>query len=153
MKGKCKKKKFIFTVQGKCKKIKFIFTVHLYVQKGAPRILQSCQVNSICSCNFLFLSISICSFVFLRTFYECLSLALREFFLAWRLEDDLACVKEKLSAINAVMLDADKKRSKNHRIQLQLGKLKEVFLYNAEEVLDEFECAALRRQVVKTAGR
>jgi hypothetical protein len=57
-------------------------------------------------------------FVFLRTFYECLSLALREFILAWILEDDLACVKEKLSAINAVMFDADKKRSKNHRIQL-----------------------------------
>jgi hypothetical protein len=33
------------------------------------------------------------------------------------------------------------------------GKLKEVFLCNAEDVLDEFECGALRRQVVKTAGR
>ena len=134
------------------KKIIF-FTVHLYVQKRAPRIFQSCQVIVFVAVISFFLVLIFVFFVFLRTFYECLSLALREFILAWILEDDLACVKEKLSAINAVMLDADKKRSKNHRIQLQLGKLKEVFLYNAEEVLDEFERAALRRQVVKTAGR
>jgi hypothetical protein len=105
MKGKCKKKNHLLHCSFIC------------VEACTPNLLELLG-DSICSCNFLFLSINICFFVFLRTFYECLSLAFREFILAWRLEDDLACVKEKLSAINAVMLDADKKRSKNHRIQL-----------------------------------
>ena len=79
------------------------------------------------------------------------SLAVQEFCLAWGLEADLARLEERLSAINAVLSDAEKQQSRNDKIRLWLQTLREV-LYDAEDVLDEFECETLRRQVVKTTG-
>ncbi|KAF2307876.1 hypothetical protein GH714_032827 [Hevea brasiliensis] len=55
-----------------------------------------------------------------------------------------------LGAIQAVLFDAEQKRSHNQRIEAWLGMLKDV-LYDAEDMVDEFECEALRRNVVKSA--
>ncbi|KDP26030.1 hypothetical protein JCGZ_21063 [Jatropha curcas] len=79
------------------------------------------------------------------------SLALEEFLLAWGIEDDLEKIKEMLLAIKAVLSDAEKRQSQDHRIEFWLGKLKDV-LYDAEDVIDEFRCEALRRQVVKSGS-
>ncbi|XP_057999811.1 putative disease resistance protein RGA3 isoform X2 [Hevea brasiliensis] len=79
------------------------------------------------------------------------SLALQEFSLAWGLESDLEKIKDNLKVIKAVLLDAEQQRSQNPRIEVWLDNLKEV-LYDAEDVVDEFECEALRRQVVKSGN-
>ncbi|XP_021602422.1 putative disease resistance protein RGA3 [Manihot esculenta] len=79
------------------------------------------------------------------------SLALEEFFLAWGLESDLEKIKENLKVIKAVLLDAEQQLSLNPRIEIWLEKLKQV-LYDAEDVVDEFECEALRRKVVKSGN-
>ncbi|XP_055961441.1 putative disease resistance protein RGA1 [Mercurialis annua] len=78
------------------------------------------------------------------------SLVLEEFFLVWRLESDLEQIKKLLKGITAVLLDAEQQQSQNHRIQVWLEELKDV-LYDIEDVVDEFECEGLRRQVVKAA--
>ena len=76
------------------------------------------------------------------------SLALEQFFLAWGLESDLENIKKVLRAITAVILDAEQKQSRNHQIEVWLGELKDL-LYDIEDVVDEFQFEALRRQVVK----
>ncbi|XP_002529624.3 putative disease resistance protein RGA1 [Ricinus communis] len=79
------------------------------------------------------------------------SLAVQEVILAWGLEADCEKLEEVLSTIKAVLLDAEQKQVKNHRIQDWLGKLRDV-LCAAEDVLDDFECEALRRQVAANQG-
>ncbi|XP_061947434.1 putative disease resistance protein RGA3 [Populus nigra] len=79
------------------------------------------------------------------------SFAGQEFCLAWGLEADIARLEKRLSAIAAVLSDAEQKQSKNNKIRFWLNDLREV-LYDAEDVLDEIECETLRRQVVKTTG-
>ncbi|XP_050229823.1 disease resistance protein RGA2-like [Mercurialis annua] len=79
------------------------------------------------------------------------SFALEEFILAWGLESDLQQVNNSLKAITAVLLDAEQNQSHNHRVQVWLEDLTDV-LYDIEDAVDEFECEALRRQVVKDAG-
>ncbi|KDP26031.1 hypothetical protein JCGZ_21064 [Jatropha curcas] len=79
------------------------------------------------------------------------ALALQEFFLAWGLEDDLKGIKKMLLTIKAVLYDAEERQSQSQRIKLWLGMLKDV-LYDTEDVIDEFECEALRRQVVKSGS-
>ena len=56
-----------------------------------------------------------------------------------------------LSIVKAVLLDAEEQQGQNQEQTVWLGKLKNIF-YDAEDVLDEFKCEALRRQVVKTYG-
>ena len=56
-----------------------------------------------------------------------------------------------LSIVKAVLLDAEEQQGHNQEQTVWLGKLKNIF-YDAEDVLDEFKCEALRRQVVKTYG-
>ncbi|XP_050226382.1 disease resistance protein RGA2-like [Mercurialis annua] len=77
--------------------------------------------------------------------------ALDEFFLAWGLESDLQQMNKSLKAITAVLLDAEQHQSRNHRIQVWLEDLKDV-LYDIEDAVDEFECEASRREVVKASG-
>ncbi|XP_043816306.1 disease resistance protein RGA2-like [Manihot esculenta] len=79
------------------------------------------------------------------------SLALEEFFLAWGLESDFEKIKENLKVIKAVLLDAEQQLSLNPRIEIWLEKLKQV-LYDAEDVVDEFKCEALRRKVVMSGN-
>ncbi|XP_011038432.1 PREDICTED: putative disease resistance protein RGA4 [Populus euphratica] len=78
------------------------------------------------------------------------SVAAGELCLAWMLEADIAHLEKRLKAINAVLSNAEK-QSTIEKIRLWLHNLKEV-LYDAEDVLDEFERETLRRQVVKSTG-
>ena len=50
-----------------------------------------------------------------------------------------------------MLLDVEDQQFHNHELTDWLGQLKEV-LYDAQDVLDEFECEALRRQVVEMQG-
>ncbi|KAF2307891.1 hypothetical protein GH714_033146 [Hevea brasiliensis] len=79
------------------------------------------------------------------------SLALQEFFLAWGLKSELEKIMKILAAVQAVLFDAEQKGSHNQRIEAWLGMLKDV-LYDAEDVVDEFECEALRRKAVKSGN-
>ncbi|KAF7848905.1 hypothetical protein BT93_L1457 [Corymbia citriodora subsp. variegata] len=56
-----------------------------------------------------------------------------------------------MAAITTVLLDAEEKQAKNHSLQLWLRRLRDV-LYDAEDVLDEIESEALRKQVISRYG-
>ncbi|XWS66340.1 hypothetical protein CRYUN_Cryun05aG0191100 [Craigia yunnanensis] len=72
----------------------------------------------------------------------------KEICLAWAVKSDLVKLKDTLSTINAVLLDTEEKKTHNHELQEWLVKLKNAY-YDAEDVLDEFEVEALKRQVLK----
>jgi signal recognition particle GTPase len=79
------------------------------------------------------------------------SLAYQEISLARNIESDLQKLQDTMSTVQAVLLDAEEKQAKNRQLSIWLGRLKDVF-HDAIDVLDEFECEDLRRQVVKTHG-
>ena len=79
------------------------------------------------------------------------SIAYQEICLAWGIESDLKNLELAMSAIQAKLLDAEERQTKERGLRVWLGQLKDVF-YDAVDVLDEFECEALRKQVVKTYG-
>ena len=79
------------------------------------------------------------------------ALAYQEIVSAWGVKTDLKRLQQTLSYINAVLLDAEERQAENRELQLWLGQLKDVF-YHADDVLDEMECEALRRQVLRTYG-
>ncbi|CAJ1911667.1 unnamed protein product [Sphenostylis stenocarpa] len=56
-----------------------------------------------------------------------------------------------LSLVKAVLLDAEKKQRENYELREWLKQIKHVFS-DAENVLDEFECELLRKQVVQAQG-
>uniref|UniRef100_A0A2N9FIP3 ADP-ribosyl cyclase/cyclic ADP-ribose hydrolase n=1 Tax=Fagus sylvatica TaxID=28930 RepID=A0A2N9FIP3_FAGSY len=67
------------------------------------------------------------------------------------ISSDLNKLKPHMSAIQALLQDAEKKQVKNEGLIDWLGQVKDVF-YDAEDVRDEFECEALRRQVLEAHG-
>ncbi|KAH1077667.1 hypothetical protein GYH30_052958 [Glycine max] len=67
------------------------------------------------------------------------------------LYDHLRDLEKTLSLVKAVLLDAEQKQEHNHVLREWLRQLKSVF-YDAQDVLDEFECQTLRKQVVKAHG-
>ncbi|KAL6272932.1 hypothetical protein ACE6H2_023624 [Prunus campanulata] len=69
--------------------------------------------------------------------------------LAWGVKADLKKLQRTMSIIKDVLLDAEQKQERNQQIRSWLRQLKDVFL-DAEDLLDEFECEALRREVVET---
>ncbi|XP_050245713.1 putative disease resistance protein RGA1 [Quercus robur] len=79
------------------------------------------------------------------------SLAYQEICSAWVISSDLKKLELTMSTIQAVLLDAEEKQVKSRGLSVWLGQLKDVF-HDAMDVLDEFECEALRRQVVKMHG-
>ena len=79
------------------------------------------------------------------------SLAFQEISLAWGIASDLKKLEDTMSTIQAVLLDAEEKQAENHQLRVWLERLKAVF-HDAVDVVDEFECEDLRRQVVKTYG-
>lgn len=79
------------------------------------------------------------------------SLAAQEVVAIYGVENQLSKLEETVTAIKAVLLDAEEQQAKNHRLQVWLDRLKDV-LYDAEDVLDEFECEALRKQVISRYG-
>ncbi|XP_008240990.1 PREDICTED: putative disease resistance protein RGA4 [Prunus mume] len=72
-----------------------------------------------------------------------------EISLAWGVKADLQKLEQTMSIIKDVLLDAEQKQAHNQQLCSWLQQLKHVFL-DAEDLLDEFECETLRRQVVET---
>ncbi|XP_019082059.2 disease resistance protein RPP13 isoform X2 [Vitis vinifera] len=79
------------------------------------------------------------------------SALIQEVGLAWGVKTELEELKDTLSTIHALLLDAEEKQATNRQISDWLGKLKLV-LYDAEDVLDEFDYEALRQQVVASGS-
>ncbi|KAM4091806.1 hypothetical protein ACJW30_09G163700 [Castanea mollissima] len=79
------------------------------------------------------------------------SLAYQEISLTRNIASDLQKLKLTMSIIQAVLLDAEEKQMQNRGLTVWLEQLKDVF-HDAMDVLDEFECEDLRRQVVKKYG-
>ena len=82
---------------------------------------------------------------------ELVSPAFQEACLVWGVESNLKRLEKTLSNVKVVLLDVEDQQFHNHELTDWLGQLKEVF-YDAQDVLDEFECEALRRQVVEMQG-
>ncbi|XVF30500.1 hypothetical protein REPUB_Repub16aG0063500 [Reevesia pubescens] len=76
------------------------------------------------------------------------NLAYEEIRLAWGVQSDLEKLQETLNTIKDVLLDAEEKQAHNHQLRGWLQKLKYA-CYDAEDLLDEFEIEALRKQVLK----
>ncbi|WJX49275.1 hypothetical protein P8452_35731 [Trifolium repens] len=68
---------------------------------------------------------------------------------SWNMRGDLEKLVENMSEIKAVVLDAEEQQStNNHQVQLWLEKLKDA-LYDADDLLDDFNTEELRRQLMK----
>ncbi|CAN6576059.1 unnamed protein product [Malus baccata var. baccata] len=76
------------------------------------------------------------------------SLAYDGICLAWGVKSDLRKLEGTMSTIKGVLLDAEQKQANNKELRSWLRQVKNVFL-DAEDVLDEFDCEALRKQVVE----
>ncbi|KAK3405562.1 hypothetical protein EUGRSUZ_K01806 [Eucalyptus grandis] len=79
------------------------------------------------------------------------SRTLQEAVAIYGIENQISELRETLTAIKAVLLDAEEQQVKNHSLQVWLNRLRDVF-YDAEDVLDELECEALRKQVLSRYG-
>ncbi|KAF2296376.1 hypothetical protein GH714_037632 [Hevea brasiliensis] len=86
------------------------------------------------------------SFVVDAALSRVVSLITDEIMLAWNLKDDLKGLRESLTMIRAVLLDAEEQQTKREPVRLWLKKLREV-AYEAEDVLDELAYENLRRKV------
>ncbi|KAM3739060.1 hypothetical protein ACB098_09G177400 [Castanea mollissima] len=64
---------------------------------------------------------------------------------------DLKKLELTVATIKAVLLDAEEKQASDHRLRIWLGELKDV-LNDAENVLDEFHCRVLQKEVMKRYG-
>ncbi|KAH7571109.1 hypothetical protein JRO89_XS05G0254600 [Xanthoceras sorbifolium] len=79
------------------------------------------------------------------------SLAYQEACLIWGVKTDLLKLERTLKTIKAVLLDAEQQQLHNNEVRVWLEELKDV-CYDAEDVVDEFEIQALRRQVMLNRG-
>ncbi|CAN6586454.1 unnamed protein product [Malus baccata var. baccata] len=79
------------------------------------------------------------------------SIASEEICLAWGVKADLEKLGRTMSTIKDVLVDAQEKQARNSDLRSWLRQLEDVFL-DAEDLLDEFECEALRRLVVHGSG-
>ncbi|PKI76358.1 hypothetical protein CRG98_003280 [Punica granatum] len=76
------------------------------------------------------------------------SLVAEEVSLAWAIKDELRKLQRTLVSIRVVIADAEQWQFHEHKLRVWLEDLKDV-LYDTENVLDEFECEAQRKQVIK----
>jgi len=70
---------------------------------------------------------------------------------AYGVYEDLRGIKDTLSIVKGVLLDAEEKKEHNQGLREWLRQIQNVCL-DAEDVLDGFECQNLRKQVVKASG-
>ncbi|KAI6673887.1 hypothetical protein NL676_001793 [Syzygium grande] len=77
--------------------------------------------------------------------------ALQEAVAIYSVEDQIRELRETLTAIRSVVSDAEAQQAKSDRLQVWLDRLQHVF-HDAEDVLDELECEALRKQVISRYG-
>jgi len=68
-----------------------------------------------------------------------------------RLYHHLQEVSQTLLLVKAVLLDAEEKQQENYELREWLRQIKHVFS-DAKNMLDEFECETLRKQVVQAHG-
>uniref|UniRef100_A0A9I9DTN0 Disease resistance N-terminal domain-containing protein n=1 Tax=Cucumis melo TaxID=3656 RepID=A0A9I9DTN0_CUCME len=80
------------------------------------------------------------------------SSALQELGLLSGVNDELDKLKHSLSAIQAVVLDAEKQQSKRHAVKAWVSRLKDV-LYEIDDLVDESSYETLRRQVLAKEQR
>ena len=75
------------------------------------------------------------------------NLALNEVALIWGVNDEINKLKERVSIISAVILDAEAKQHDSAEIKLWLQRLKDA-MCDADDLLDEISTEALRREVM-----
>uniref|UniRef100_A0A2C9V7A8 Uncharacterized protein n=1 Tax=Manihot esculenta TaxID=3983 RepID=A0A2C9V7A8_MANES len=75
----------------------------------------------------------------------------QEICFAWGLKGELRKLEDSLLTVKAVLMDAEEKQVNDHQLRLWLAKLKDA-LYDAEDVLDEFECEDQRRRMLQLYG-
>ncbi|MBA0556394.1 hypothetical protein Golob_026499 [Gossypium lobatum] len=73
------------------------------------------------------------------------NLALQEIGLVWGVKEQLEKLKNTVSTIKAVLLDAENQHAKSHEVRDWLGKLKDA-VYDADDLLDDFSTHVLKRQ-------
>ncbi|XVE90409.1 hypothetical protein DITRI_Ditri20bG0075500 [Diplodiscus trichospermus] len=74
--------------------------------------------------------------------------AYREISEAWGVQREFQRLNDLLTTVKAVLLDAEGKQAHDNQLRVWLQKLKDA-CYDAEDVLDEFDVEALRRQLLK----
>ncbi|XP_030962699.1 disease resistance protein RGA2-like isoform X2 [Quercus lobata] len=74
-------------------------------------------------------------------------LALQEVALIWGVKDEINKLKETVSTISAVILDAEAKQRDSEEIKLWLKRPKDA-MCDADDLLDEISTEALRREVM-----
>ncbi|XP_061364605.1 putative disease resistance protein RGA3 [Gastrolobium bilobum] len=79
------------------------------------------------------------------------SLTVKEASSVLSVKADLNGLKETVTFIKAVLLDAEQKQQQNNELRVWLRQIKRVF-FDAEDIIDDFECEALRKHVVNTYG-
>ncbi|KAE8098765.1 hypothetical protein FH972_016804 [Carpinus fangiana] len=79
------------------------------------------------------------------------SLVYQEFSLTWGFKSDLKKLERTMSIIREVLLDAEKKQTSDRLLRLWIGQLNDV-LHDAEDLLEEIEYQASRKQVVAAYG-
>ncbi|KAM1064628.1 hypothetical protein EV2_029431 [Malus domestica] len=75
------------------------------------------------------------------------SLAFQEIGLIWGVKDELHNLKEIVAGLQAFLLDAEQKQANNNEVRLWLEGLEDA-VYEADDLLDEFNTEALQRQMV-----
>ncbi|XP_062152256.1 putative disease resistance protein RGA1 [Alnus glutinosa] len=75
------------------------------------------------------------------------SLAGQQIGLLWGFKDELQKLRNTVSTIQAVLLDAEEQQAKSHLVKDWLGKLKDA-MYEADDLLDDYSTELLRRQVM-----
>ncbi|KAG4915926.1 hypothetical protein AAZX31_19G126600 [Glycine max] len=70
---------------------------------------------------------------------------------AYGVYEDLKGIKDTLSIVKGVLLDAEEKKEHKHGLREWLRQIQNV-CFDAEDVLDEFECQGSQKQVVKASG-
>ncbi|KAF3968309.1 hypothetical protein CMV_007780 [Castanea mollissima] len=71
----------------------------------------------------------------------------QEIALIWGVKDEIKKLKETVSTIKAVLLDAEAKKHNSEAIKLWLQRLKDA-MFDADDLVDEISTEALRRQVM-----
>ncbi|XVF43494.1 hypothetical protein PTKIN_Ptkin02bG0044500 [Pterospermum kingtungense] len=76
------------------------------------------------------------------------NLAVQEMGLVWGVKEELEKLKNTVSTIKAVLLDAEELHSKSHEVRDWLGKLKDA-VYDADDLLDDFSTHVLQHQAMR----
>jgi hypothetical protein len=74
-------------------------------------------------------------------------LAFKEIKLLWGVKDELEKLKNTVSAIQAVLLDAEEQQVGSHAVADWLKKLEDA-MYEADNLLDDFSTESLRREMM-----